>query len=281
MGEVGFAAGASHLPGLTGWFHKAPHDAQDRVRRAYDRLRDAIAAARLDALVVFANDHLANFRVSAYPDFVVCVSEVHRGPDDWFKAWLALEDYEVPGHPGVGNAIFEGLRARGFGVFASSELMRFDDNVSVPVAMLDLEKLEVPLVPVLQNCTVPPVPDEQRCYSLGQALADVVARDLSDDARIGLLGSGGLSHEPGGPRYFEIDEKFDRWFMELLSEGDHARILHEVTFDRMEEAGSGGTAELLSWMVVMGAIGQRPCEVLCCEAVTQWRCGCGVALWEL
>jgi hypothetical protein len=139
----------------------------------------------------------------------------------------------------------------------------------------------VPIIPVLQNCTVPPVPDERACYDFGRALGAAIEQALPGDLRIGLLGSGGLSHEPGGPRYLEIDEKFDRWWMDLLTEGDHERILAEATFDRMEEAGSGGTAELLSWTVVMGAIGPRPCADLGYVAFDQWRCGVGAVQWDV
>ena len=49
------------------------------------------------------------------------------------------------------------------------------------------------------------------------------------DERILLIGSGGLSHEPGGPRYFFIDDEFDQWFLDLMAEGDHEKIISHVT----------------------------------------------------
>jgi hypothetical protein len=95
------------------------------------------------------------------------------------------------------------------------------------------------------------------------------------------MGSGGLSHEPGGRRYLEIDEVFDAWFLDLVVEGDHERLLTELTVDRLEAAGSGGTAELLSWVVAMGAIGPRPCTPLGYVAVDEWRCGVGGVQWSM
>jgi hypothetical protein len=159
--------------------------------------------------------------------------------------------------------------------------LRFDDNLSVPVTLAGLASTGVAVLPVLQNCTVPPVPGEHACYEFGRALGDAIRSELPANMRVGLLGSGGLSHEPGGPRYLEIDEKFDRWFLDLLVEGDHSKVLAEATFERMEEAGSGGTAELLSWLVVMGAIGERPCTSFGYAAVEQWRCGVGAVQWQL
>ena len=57
---------------------------------------------------------------------------------------------------------------------------------------------------------MPPIPDQRRCYEVGQALGDIIRNDLPSGMRVGLFGSGGLSHEPGGKRYFYIDEAFDR-----------------------------------------------------------------------
>ena len=47
-----------------------------------------------------------------------------------------------------------------------------------------------------------------------ERLADFIRNDLPADMRVALIGSGGLSHEPGGARYYFIDEEFDRWFLD-------------------------------------------------------------------
>jgi len=135
------------------------------------------------------------------------------------------------------------------------------------------------VVPVLQNCTVPPFPDQHRCYAVGQAVADFIRKDLPATMRVALIASGGLSHEPGGARYFFIDEKFDRWFLDLCVEGNHRRLLDELTIEHMEAAGSGGTAELLAWVVVMGAIGERRGRSYGYTICTDFRCGIGAVSW--
>lgn len=281
MATINFAAAASHTPGLTGWFDKGPKDDCRQVRSAYDAIHEAVVAAQLDALLVIGNDHVANTRVDDPYDFTFGLASRHQGPDEWFKPWLRIEDYDLPGAPEIATVLLEGVRSAGPRVRGVSENLRYDDNLSVPVAMARLAETNTPIIPVLQNCTVPPVPDERACYDFGRVLGQAIETQLPADLRIGLLGSGGLSHEPGGPRYLEIDEKFDRWFMDLLTEGDHDRILAEATFERMEEAGSGGTAELLSWTVVMGAIGPRPCTNLGYVAVDEWRCGVGAVQWDV
>lgn len=99
--------------------------------------------------------------------------------------------------------------------------------------------------------------------------------------RVGLFGSGGMSHEPGGKRYFFIDEEFDHWFLDLLEEGDHDRLLREVTPARMERSGEGGTAELFAWFVVLGALGPQPCSRLGYTAYDNFKCGVGAVRWEV
>src|SRR5438046_3122401 len=95
---------------------------------------------------------------------------------------------------------------------------------------------------------------------------------------IAVIATGGLSHEPGGPRYFWIDEEFDRWFLDLLAKGDHETLLAECTLERMEAAGSGGTAELLSWFLVL-AMTRGPADVLAYMPAVAWRSGTGMVAW--
>lgn len=281
MAQICLAVAASHAPGLIGMFDIAPTESQEVVTSAYGRLAQQIQHAELDVLIMVANDHMANNRVREYPDFVVGMAAEHRGPAEFFKDWLGCGEYVVPGRPDVAASILNGLSRRGVRVTGTRENLNFDDNISVPVVKTKIESTGVPIVPILQNVTVPPFPDQHRCYEIGQQLAAVIAQDLPDDLRVGLFATGGMSHEPGGVRDFWIDEDFDRWFLGLMSNGDHDKILEEITVDRLEEAGSGGTGELLSWILVMGAAGQQPCEVLGYTAWDQWRCGIGAVTWDM
>jgi aromatic ring-opening dioxygenase catalytic subunit (LigB family) len=281
MAEIVFAAGAPHAPGLIGLLEAAPADVKDVVATTYRSLASAIASARADVLIVFANDHLANSRIRAYPDFLIGMAAEHRGPYEWFKPWIGCEDYTVKGSPEIAAALFNGMTRRGIRMFAQHENLKFDDNISVPVLLTNFAATGIPMVPVLQNCTVPPIPDQHRCYAVGEALGDFIRNDLPSDMRVALLGSGGLSHEPGGARYYFIDEAFDRWFLELAASGDHATLLKELTLEKMEAAGSGGTSELLSWVVVLGAIGSKPGKNFGYTVHRDFKCGVGAVLWDM
>ncbi|MBV6274495.1 hypothetical protein KVP09_16505, partial [Alcaligenaceae bacterium CGII-47] len=169
-----------------------------------------------------------------YPDFLIGMAPVHSGPYEWYKEWLGSPNYQVKGNPEVAEAIFRGLNQRGHRMHAQRENLRFDDNLTIPAIHLGLEDTDITVVPILQNCTVPPLPDTRQCYALGQSLADVITQDMPAGLRVAVLGSGGLSHEPGGARYWYIDKEFDLWFMELMASGDHDKLLNELTIARME-----------------------------------------------
>lgn len=281
MAELVYAAGLPHAPALVGLFSRAPAAVQKVVKDTYDGLVGELEAARPDVLIVFANDHLTNSRIRAYPDFLIGMAAEHRGPHEWFKPWIDCRDYAVKGDPAVAEALFRGMTRRGIRMNAERANLNFDDNISVPTVLMDLDRRGVALVPVLQNCTVPPYPDQHRCYAVGEALGDFIRNDLPAGLRVGLIGSGGLSHEPGGARYYVIDETFDRWFLDLCCAGDHRRLLEELTIERMEAAGSGGTSELLAWVVVMGATGERPGHSFGYAIHTEFRCGIGAVGWTL
>jgi aromatic ring-opening dioxygenase catalytic subunit (LigB family) len=227
-------------------------------------------------MLMLANDHLLNWPINNIPDYTVGIGDEHVGPADWFDEWLALPKYRVRGRRDLARAIVrEGAR---LGVmFAYLDRLELDDGISVPLHYLTPAK-QIPLVPITLNCTVPPIPSSERAYRLGEVLREIVTTRWPADVRVAVIGTGGLSHEPGGPRYLEVDEAFDRWFLELLAEGDHRRIVRECTVERMEAAGSGGTAELLAWIAVL-PFTTGPADVLGYAPTLAWRTGTGMVAW--
>ena len=275
MAQVVAAMAMTHSPGLTGWFDRAPENQRRQARRALDEMRDRLRAARPDVIVLLSNDHLLNWPINNTPEYTVGIGAEHVGPADWYDEWLALEKYRIPGHPALARYLVnEGARRRL--ALAYLRDMQFDDGVSVPMHYLNPEG-DIALVPVTMNCTVPPIPTPERAYHVGTALREMV-HAYPGALRVAVLATGGLSHEPGGPRYFWVDEEFDRWFLDLLRKGDHDTLVRECTLERMEAAGSGGTAELLAWIVAL-AFTTGPAEVLAYMPAIAWRSGTGMVVW--
>ena len=276
MTRIVAAMAMTHSPGLTGWFDRAPKSQQTQALQAMTEMRERLAAARPDVIVAFSNDHLLNWPINNTPEYTVGIDAEHVGPADWYDEWLALDKYKIPGHPALARYIVnEGARRRL--AFSYLRQMQFDDGISVPMHYLNPSS-SIPLVPVTMNCTIPPIPTPERAYQVGTTLREMLMA-YPGDARIAVLGTGGLSHEPGGPRYFWVDEEFDLWFLDLLKKGDHAALLRECTLERMEAAGSGGTAELLAWILVM-AFTRGPAEVLAYMPAIAWRSGTGMVIWN-
>ena len=275
MARVVAAMAMTHSPGLTGWFERAPMQQQLLARKALDEMRWRLESAKPDVILGFSNDHLLNWPINNIPELTVGIGEEHVGPADWYDEWLALDKYRIPGHPALARYIVnEGARRRI--AFSYLREMQFDDGFSVPMHYLNPEG-DIALVPVTMNCTVPPIPTPARAYEVGTTLREMV-QAYPGAERVAVVATGGLSHEPGGPRYFWVDEEFDRWFLDLLRKGDHAALLHECTLERMEAAGSGGTAELLAWMVAL-AFTSGPAEVLAYMPAIAWRSGTGMVMW--
>ncbi len=279
MAKIVSVIALAHAPGVTGWLDKAPQAEQEALLRGYDDMARRLAATKPDVIVGIANDHLLNFRMENIPDWCVGIADRWQGPAAWFRDWLNVADYQVAGHRGLARQIVRGAGDRGINL-AFAEKLLFDDNWSVPLKFLT-PRYDVALVPIHMNCVMPPLPPNDRCYAFGQALAEMI-RAWPGSERVAIMATGGLSHDPGGPKYFAVDEAFDRWFLELLDAPDHARVLREVTHERMIAAGDGGTVELLAWMVAMGAAGAgSKAETVFYVPSVPLRCGMGGVAWQV
>ena len=277
MAEIVAAMAMTHSPGLTGWFTRASEDYQHQALTALAEMRRRLEEARPDVLVMFSNDHPLNWPINNVPEYTVGIAEAHVGPADWFDDWLGMEKYRVPGHADLARFIVnEGARRR-LALAWLREEMQFDDGISVPTHYLNPDA-RFRLIPVTMNCTMPPIPTPARAYEVGRTMRDILTAWPGRE-RIAVVATGGLSHEPGGPRYFWVDEEFDRWFLDLLKRGDHDTLLRECTLERMEAAGSGGTAELLAWVLVL-AFTRGPADVLAYMPAIAWRSGTGMVVWN-
>ncbi len=94
----------------------------------------------------------------------------------------------------------------------------------------------VPIVPVCINTYYPPnQPTPRRCYKLGQAIRAAV-ESYPGDKRVGIIGSGGLSH-------FVVDEALDRGFIDMLRRKDAAGI-QALPREKL----NSGSSEIRNWI---------------------------------
>ena len=268
MGEVVSAIVCSHAPGITAF--PAPEEQMKAVHGGFAAAREMLAASEPDVIVIASCEHFVNFFTDNFPAFCVGVGSVHKGP---IEKQIKVPQHELPGHPEFARALVETSFAGGVEP-STLEHMLFDHATSLPLHLLRPEG-DIPVVPILQNCLVPPLPSLPRCYRFGQLIRETVD---GFDGRVALIGTGGLSHSPGAPEAGWIDEAFDHEFLDLLQRGE-GQALAAIPDERIDRAGFG-TWEIRQWVTVVGAVPERKGRVLAYEPVRQWFTGCGVAVLE-
>ncbi len=281
MAKLIATLGIAHAPAVTGWLDKCPPDQQAAALAGYGEFKRRMDDLKPDVVIGVANDHLLNFEMGNMPDFCVGIGDHWTGPAPWFKDWLNVENYALSGHRELGRALVRESAKAGIN-HAFSDKLLFDDNWSVPMKFL-FPKYDVRFVPIHMNPIVPPVPTARRCLDVGAEIARIV-KNFPSDERVVLMATGGLSHDPGGPGYFDVNEDFDHWFMSLLESGDLERVEKEATFERLLSGGDGGAGELLAWLVAMGAAaacGEPQAESVFYLPSVAMRCGMGGSYWDL
>ncbi len=253
----------------------------DRIENGFAVLRDQLARYRPDALVMIGDDQGDLFAPQAMPAFCV-----FRGDDIWGSTAIRyLHEPEegsivrLRGHPRLADDILKGLMKRGFDPMFMTDVKDagrarrgMSHMVTYPAPKL-MPALDVPVVPILINEYYPPLPTGERCWALGRALADILA---DRPERIALYASGGLSHDPGGPRAGWIDEPLDRWILERLAHGDDRALAGLFAID--SDTLRGGTGEVRAWIAVAAAMG-RPATVVDYIKAHHAKTGLGFAYW--
>ena len=279
MAESVSVVALSHAPGLTGWLDKATEAEQRNLTEGFTELGRLLRATRPDVIIGIANDHLLNLPMDGTVDFCVGIADAWSGPAEWFRDWLNVDDYAVPGNRELARTLVREGGRRGLKLGFADKLL-FDDNWSVPLLYLTPD-YDIPLVPIHMNCIMPPLPGPELCHEVGRTIADIVRKCRPAGERVAIMATGGMAHDPGGPKYFEVDETFDRWFLDLMASGDRDKVLREATVERMAAAGDGGTTELLAWIAALGAAGDRPARTICYEPAVALRCGMGCVAWDM
>jgi len=196
----------------------------NRIQHGFAVLREQIAKARPDVLVVFGNDQRECFDFTNYPSLSIL------GADDLFGITLSDATYSnvsripVKGDSAFAASIVTGLLQRGFDPAFSLKLA--PEFHGVPHAVMNplttLTDQTIPVVPILLNCYYAPQVSARRSYEAGRALREIVAADASDK-RVVVIGSGGLWHTSGGKNAY-IDETFDRALLAHMQAGDIAAM---------------------------------------------------------
>ena len=270
MGTLKFAAAMSHAPGIAAFKQAASPAQQKAFFDATDTLREAARSADLDALVIIAPDHFSNFFIGNMPACCVTLNDSYPGP---VEDWLGMPKFDIPGAADLSRSILHHAFNRGVEP-ASSAHAELEHGVMVPLSLVT-PAFDVPVTWVMMNCQVPPLMSLRRSYELGLSIRAAI--DASGK-RVGVLGTGGLSHAPGAPEADRLDEAFDREFLHMLDRNAIEEVL-AIPDSRLDEAGFGSW-EIRLWIAALGVAHDRRPRTLAYEAVEAWDTGCAVAIFE-
>lgn len=275
MARVVLGLAATHAPGITARAEEEPPEKRARVYSNYEKLRGVLEETKPDVIVTVANDHVT-YMFEIIPQFLIVVADEYEGPPDY--EWLRIPKYKVRIHKRLAEHLLKSLVDKGFDVaFSSNPLL--DHATMNPLHFLAGDKergvIKYPVVPVLTNAFVKPVPSLARGYQLGLAMREAL-ESYPEQLRVAVLATGGLSHDPGGPRWGYVDEEFDKRFLSYLASGDVKSAL-ALTPDEVFATG-GGSYEILNWVVVWGVMRGKPAEVV--DYVPGYNIGSAWAVWR-
>jgi 2,3-dihydroxyphenylpropionate 1,2-dioxygenase len=246
MGEIVAAAATVHAPQL---LTRPPEENQahlDAGVAAMRKLGVVLDLTNADVILLLGIDHMESFFLDMVPTFAIADGQIAH-------AEMGPHRFQAPIHRPLVQALHRGLIADGFDL-TYAQNVTLGHAFATPLAYVH-EGRNIPIVPMFVNVYVPPMPTPRRCAELGAAIAKIIE---SRPERVAILASGGMSHYPGTSKYYDPEYEFDHWAIEELEHGNFDSLL-DLTPEQLDEVGD---TELLTWMVLFGAIGSGRGELL-------------------
>ncbi len=245
------------------------------------RIRAAITAASLDALIIVGDDQKELFHEDNQPGILlyrgktipnVPLKRDTPGPN-WAKDASARyyepqKQHDYPVDDALANHLIASLVDAEFDLACADFLPegKGEGHAFGFVHNRLLDDRTLPVVPVFLNTYYPPnQPTPRRCYRLGQAIRAAVEA-YPGDARVGIIASGGLSH-------FTVDEDFDAHIMDALrrKDGDALGALPRQQLN-------SGNSEIRNWICMAGAAEHLNLESMEYIPAYRTRAGTGTGL---
>jgi hypothetical protein len=250
------------------------------VQEAVGHLEAILAESAVDAVLVVGDDQAELFSEGNMPAIAVywgaTVLDLPRDltdvPESRRQAMWAKHSPEETAYPvasDLGKHLVEHTVAEGFDV---AQMRDQPEGISIGhaftfVRLRLMRERVVPMVPILLNTYFPPnQPTAARCLAFGQAVRRAVEA-WPEDARVGVVASGGLSH-------FVVDEELDQTVLKAIGAHD-ADTLASLPEEKLQS----GSSEIKNWIVAAGAMDHLGFEEV--DYVPGYRSaagtGCGMA----
>ena len=174
MARVVEIIGVTHNPVLPGIFLDQM-DAEPAIRQAYDNfalMRQKLARARPDVLIVVAGDHLNQWFMDNMPAFVVGKAATARGPFPQELRAHKLSKYQVPVDVELARTLLR--RASPAAWTSATPTSSASTTPSRCRSRSSDPRWTCPSYRVWTNVMAPPIPPAQRFYNVGLAIRSIV-----------------------------------------------------------------------------------------------------------
>jgi 3-O-methylgallate 3,4-dioxygenase len=276
---------AKASPSLAGEVTTAKWQARyDACQQGIATLAKVLEQVSPDILVIFGDDQEELFSDENMPAMLVYWGEelLNRphyanaaSPGLRAAAWAYGEmDKIYPVATNLGRHLIESLVGVGFDV-AHSRKLKPGEGMGHAFSFVYgrlLNGKTMPTVPIMVNTYYPPnQPTPKRCFDLGRAVRAAI-ETWPNDARVAVIGSGGLSH-------FVIDEELDQQILKAMQAKD-AEVLSALPQRRL----NSGTSEVRNWISTAGAVEHLDMTLIdyvpCYRSPAGTGCAMGFAEWR-
>jgi aromatic ring-opening dioxygenase catalytic subunit (LigB family) len=275
MAKLVGAFAASHGPLIAREWERLTPVAKEGLTDAFNELGRRLKATRPDVLIVISPDHWTNFFINNLPTVCIGIGAEHDGPPEPFMKPV-FPHRTLAGHGALGRHVLRTALAEGFDPSISHRLI-LDHGFCIPLWRMNLDPMPA-ILPIIVNSLEDPMPTIRRCLEWGHLLRQAID-SYSDDLRVAILGTGGLSHSIGEPTMGQIEEDFDRLCIDLFANAPDDRLAASME-KRLLTAGNGGH-EVRNWVVVHACAGGRGFDLVSYAPVPEVYVGCGMAEWRL
>ena len=254
MARIVGAVASSHTPtiGFALDAHKEHDPIWAPIFEGYRPVQQWLTDKQPDVLFMIFNDHVTSFFFDHYSHFALGVGASYA-PADEGGGPRALPP--VRGHAALSHHIAAGLVADEFDLsyFQDKPL---DHGCFSPLSILWPHEPDWPgaIIPLQVGVLEFPIPSARRCYRLGQSLRAAI-ESYSEDLKVVLVATGGLSHQVHGERCGFNNPDWDMRFLDLIEHDPEQ--LAEMTHAEYARLGGFEGAEVIMWLVMRGALSPK------------------------
>jgi gallate dioxygenase len=250
--------GTSHVPTIGVAYDKgrANDPAWAPLFEGFRPVAAWLAREKPDALIVFYNDHASQLFFDRYPTFALGMADRHPLADEG-SGLRPLPS--IKGWPELSAHILDVLVEDEFDMTVIQD-GALDHGCHSPLPLLWPHVPDWPgrIIPIAINVLHFPLPTANRCWRLGQSIRRAI-QSFPTDARVAVVGTGGLSHQVHGERTGFNNERWDEEFLDLIRDDPEAltRLRHADYIVR----GGAESVEMIMWLAMRGALGDQVREL--------------------